>query len=145
MCSPFVHHFSESYRQTAVHPKVCVSDNNLYDLLLCSTLRFSQGLTANGLGFEAFYGVDWVENVEDKFQERSVQVFGGTPKLLRNMSPFLTCPIIEKGSERQNKFLLPDDGSTPPEASSSGSHIEPEASSSQNPSTEVTPPEQLLP
>jgi hypothetical protein len=39
--------------------------------------RFCQGETQHGLKFETFYGKEWENNVEKKFREWAVRVFGG--------------------------------------------------------------------
>lgn len=50
--------------------------------------RFCQGETARGLKFEHFYDAkEWEANVESKFREWAIRVFGGTSKLPPNMSP----------------------------------------------------------
>ena len=83
--------------------------------------------------FEDFYGDDWEENVENKFREWGVRVFGGAISLFHNMRQCLTYSVTEKRSERRRMFLLPDSGT------SSGSQTKPEASSSQIPPTEAAP------
>lgn len=87
------------------------------------TSRFCQGSTKHGLKFETFYGEDWDENVENKFRQWALRIFGGTSKLLLNAHPSLTNSITEKGSEQRDMFLLPEDAAAPSEASSSGPQV----------------------
>ena len=97
-----------------------------------SGLRFCQGETQQGLNFETFYGKDWEKNVEKKFGEWAIRVYGGMFILLRGTSPRPTNPVAEKGTRRRNKFLFQDDPDTIPEPEAT-----PETSSSQTASTRV--------
>lgn len=64
----------------------------VYPVTICMTYlifdsRFCQGETRHGLKFETFYGDEWEANVEKKFREWAVRVFGGVFKLLSNTPP----------------------------------------------------------
>ena len=93
-----------------------------------------------GSNFETFYGEEWSENVERKFKEWSLRVFGGTSELPRNIHPRLTCPITEKGTEQRDMFMLPQDPAGPPEASSSGSQTASEEFLIQDSTAQATQP-----
>ena len=129
MHSSSTHCFGGPKRWTSVDRKVSVLGDGLRHLLMHSILRFCQGESPQGLTFETFYGDEWERNIERRFLEWSLRVFGGTSKSLRNTRP-LTRPATETGTERRNLFLFTRDPDSRPEASSSDSQVTPEASSS---------------
>ena len=77
-------------------------------------VRFCQGETPNAkLDFETFYGGEWNDNVEKKFTEWALRIFGGKSHLLRNAFVCLICLVTAKGSERRSLFILGDTNAQP--------------------------------
>ena len=77
MCSPTDHCFGGPRRWSSDDSEVRVSSNDPRDMHSYSVFRFCQGSTQHGLKFETFYGDDWDANVENKFRQWAIRVFGG--------------------------------------------------------------------
>ena len=102
----------------------------------------------HGLDFETFYGDEWNRNVEKRFREWSLRVFGGTSILSRNARTRLIYSVAERGSDRRSMFLLGDAGAqstsgvspsepeTTPEDLSAESQMTPEDPSAES---QITP------
>ena len=77
MCSPTDDCFGGSRGWSSDNPEVRVSVIDPCDMHSHLAFRFCQGSTQLGLKFETFYGDAWEENVENKFRQWAVRVFGG--------------------------------------------------------------------
>ena len=71
------------------------------------------------MDFETFYGDDWSENVEVKFSEWALRIFGGNSHLSHCSCIHLTYPIKEKDSKQREMYLLPDNPTASSQASTS--------------------------
>ena len=87
MHGSFAHRFGLPWGLETDYSEVRALGNDLHCSSSHSVPRFCQGSTPHGLKFEAFYGEEWEQRVENKFREWAVRAFGGALMLLHSTHP----------------------------------------------------------